>query len=169
MWVMQQLNEKGLGNVISPNYEVLHTPPAVSLIKTYNALMAAYQLTVQQAQLAGQHPPALPQCVQIPSNENYTAANRYQTDIQRMESVFGQTLTTVLSNLSAVQVANVVHITIDPLVNGRLKAITIINYNRDIYGTNSMANTNPIKDQMQKIPEAFDAPSADYVLSALAF
>ena len=77
MWVMQQLNEKGLGNVMSPSYQVLHPPPAVALVRTYHALMASHQAQVAQALALGNVAPQLPGWVVAPQNDVYTAANRY--------------------------------------------------------------------------------------------
>ena len=169
MWVMQQLNDRGLGNVMSPQYQVLHPPPAVDAIRLYHSQVAFHQLQSAPGLALGIPAPPLPYWVIVPQNDVYTAANRYQTDMQRNEAVFGQVLSIVLSNLTAVQVANVVHITVDPQENGRSKALSIILYYRNLFGSNSMANTNPIKDQMMRIPEATDAVSADYVISCLAF
>jgi hypothetical protein len=163
-----QLNEKGLGNLFKPTYQVMRKPPAVDEIPAYELEFTQHKTLFAQAMLNGTQPPP-PMLLQRPGNEAYAAANRYQSEIQRVEAHYGQALNVVLTNLTGIQIAGVSYITTNFELDGRLQAIQIISHFQNHYGTNKMANCNPIKDQMSRIPIATDASGADYVISALAF
>jgi hypothetical protein len=79
--VYQQLNEKGLGSLVKPTYQILRKPPAVDKIPAYELELTQHKTLVSYAMLHGTQPPS-PMVLNQPRNEAYAAANRYQTDIQ---------------------------------------------------------------------------------------
>ncbi len=68
-----------------PTYQVLRKPPAVDKIPTYKLELMQHDALVADAVLNKLQPPP-PMARNRPGNEAYAAANRYQTDIQRVEA-----------------------------------------------------------------------------------
>ncbi len=73
MWLMQQLNEKGLGNVMSPQYQVLRPPPAVAAIRLYHQQVANHHIQAAQGLALGIPPHPLPYWIVVPQNDVYTS------------------------------------------------------------------------------------------------
>ena len=88
--------------------------------------------------------------------------------MQKYQALAGKALALIQTTLTATQVASISHI-FGTTRDNRTKAMQIMMHFRQCYGHSTMANTNPIKDEMDSLPVATDALSAEYLVAGLTF
>ena len=132
-------------------------PPAVQQILAYEQDLFYYQQNPTTAVIPHQ-----------PLNDAYYSCNRYESDMQKYQALAGKALAHIQTTLTATQVASISHI-FGTTRDNRTKAMQIMLHFRQCYGYSTMANTNPIKDEMDSLPDATDASSAEFLVAGLTF
>lgn len=84
-------------------------------------------------------------------------------------ALFSRALEVVLDSLTYTQAAYVFPIYSNESLCSYQKAVQIVEYFRDLHGTNELCNTKPIINEIHVIPPATDCASAEYLLGALSF
>jgi hypothetical protein len=161
------LSAIGASNILRKDYRsVLLRPP----VDVYRDNLAQYQNEAQNSSMISADDDNDNQSSELLSDADCAIINEYTTLVTAQDALFDRALKVVLDSLTSLQVASVFPIiSCEEALNARQKAIAIVDHFTALYGTNERQNTEPIVEEIKRIPPATDCASAEHLLGALSY
>ena len=163
MHVFSLLTKVGGGDLLRDSYIPVRRPNALEAIAAYEQYTR--DLQDWEVHQVGNRPRA----VRPPTDAQNEASATFTLNRAREGVLFGKCLDIVKSSLTATQLASVSNFLNNGQMDDRWKVLQILRHFTNLYGTDQVQNTNPIKQQMRAISPAVDGKGALRVLGALTF